>query len=171
MPITPFFSLSGLNPFDYQVNPGSPGGPYANAWLYTGGGTTYPVVGNLTQQNIDDEIIIGGANVPTSDVTITTFTDWRSHSYIRVYFDAHNVSTENQYLLLYSLRQVYQNYDTTAQFFVGNNLVDTREIVGDEQVAILVDCPGEGYVDFIVRLASNNPWSEMGFKGVDCYLL
>ena len=108
--------------------------------------------------------------MPTSDVTITTPDDWRSHSYIRVKFYGYNVSTENQYLLLYSLRRVTQAI--TAQFFVGNNLVDTREIVGDEQVAILLDCPGEGsQADLIVRLASDTTWAAMGFKGVDCFLL
>ena len=134
---------------------------------------TYPGIGNFAQQNANDEIFIGGPNVPTSDVTITTPADWRSHSYIRVRFYGHNVSTENQYLLLYSLRRVVPGYPTTAQFFVGNNLVDTQEIVGDDQVAILLDCPGGGVFlpDIIVRLASDTTWATMGFKGVDCFLL
>ena len=173
MPITPFFSLSGLSPFDYQVNPGSPGGPYARAWLFTGGGITSLATSfSLTEQHTNDEIIIGGANVPTSDVTITTPADWRQHSYIRVAWYGHNVSTENQYLLLYSLRRVNQTIDATAQFFVGNNLVDTQEIVGDEQVAILIDCPGDGaLINLFVRLASDSSVGTMGFGGVDCFLL
>ena len=172
MPITPFFSLSGMSPFDYQVNPGSPGEPYVRAWLYTGGGATDPGLQNLWNQHWTNEIIIGGANVPTSDVTITTPDDWRSHSYIRVRFQGRNVSTENQYLLLYSLRRVNQTIDATAQFFVGNNLVDTQEIVGDEQVAILIDCPGDGaLINLFVRLASDSSVGTMGFGGVDCFLL
>ena len=80
------------------------------------------------------------------------------------------VETDNQFLLLFSIRHV--SGKPSAQFFVGANLVRVEEIDDDEQVAIVLDVPGGGIPTYVVvRLASSISDSAFGFKGVDCYLL
>jgi hypothetical protein len=60
----------------------------------------------------------------------------------------------------------------TAQFFVGSNLVRSEDLSGEEQIAILLDVPGDGTgTSITVRLASTSPYVGMGFQGMDCYLL
>jgi len=109
--------------------------------------------------------------VPLDDQDITSIEhDVRGRCTIHVYLRGHNVSTENQYLVLFALGGLDF---ISVQFFVNTDLVRTEELGPVEaQVAILLDCPGDGVtVELYVRLASSGGRARMAFQGMDCYLL
>lgn len=170
-----FFSLTPLSPWVYTYDAANPDAPYSTAYLYTGGGVTYPQGYGLDLRFVDqynnDEIIVGWDAVPLDNQELYAGGDSPyHHSMIRLTFTGRNVSTQNQYLLIFGFRGIANN--PSAQFFIGADLVDTVELTGNEQHAILLDCLGNGStVDIYVRLASPSIWALMGFKGVDCYLL
>ena len=171
-PLTPFFSFSASSPLAYTYDAANPSAAWAYGYLYSYGGLTgpYPPY-RLGDQSANDEILVGYDPVDPTDQTITnTLTDVWGRSCIQIQFAGVNVSTENQYLLLFALRGL--SGSPTAQFFVNGTLVDTEALAGDEHVAVLLDCPGPNiYTTVYVRLASASYWARMGFKGMDCYLL
>ena len=174
MAVNPFFSLTPTNPYVLTYDGANPTNPYASATLYTYGGIT---LGNspsfrLSTQAANDEIFLGFNPVnPTQDLTITDIVnDVYNRSCAQFYFTGVNVSTENQYLLLFSLRAVYGS--PTAQFFVGTDLVSTEALNGEEQVAVLLDCPGNNvWMSVYVRVAGPTYYTSMAIKGMDCFLL
>ena len=110
--------------------------------------------------------------VDPTDQTITNLvSDIYGRCCVNISIKGTNVSTENQYLLLFGLRGIFG--EPTAQFFVGTDLVNTEVLSSrDEQVAILLDCPGSNVdVQVYVRLASAQWYGTIGIKGVDCFLL
>ena len=123
----------------------------------------------LRDQYNNDEIILGYDAVPLTEPLYSSGSNPYQHCMIYLYFSASNVSTENQFLLVFGLRGLWG--PAHAQFFVGGQEVGSEELDGDEQHAILLDCPDYGYVSVLVRLASSSHWAAMAFKGVDCYLL
>jgi hypothetical protein len=171
MALEPFLSLTPTNPYDSTYDPGNPDVPYAYGQLRTfGGRTAYSGWFPLETQYSNDMIIVGGNAVALSDQTISSLNDLYQRCTIWIEFQGRNVSTKNQYLLLFALQHIV--FDARAQFFVGTELVWVEEIHSDEQVAILMDVPGENmWVDVYIRLASPSFWATMGFKGMDCYLL
>jgi hypothetical protein len=172
MTLQPFFSLTPLNPYDYTYNAAQPNAPYASAHLSSYGGVSFHYAPyRLPDQHSSDEILLGYDPVDLTDQTISNFvTDGYRRNTLRFYLYGYNVSTENQYLLLFSLR--YRGGTPSVQFFVGTELVRIEELDGEEQVAILMDVPGNGVGTAVfVRLASSDYYSMFGFKGMDCYLL
>jgi hypothetical protein len=172
MTLQPFFSLTPLNPSAYTYSAAQPGAPYAHASMYSYGGVSFPYAPyRLTDQYSSDELVLGFDPVDPADQTIGNYyTTVYSRNAIRFSFYGTNVSTENQYLLLFALRGL--NGTPIVQFFVGTTLVRSEELSGEEQIAILMDVPGDYvYTQVNLRLASSVSYSMFGFKGMDCYLL
>jgi hypothetical protein len=172
MTLTPFFSLTPLNPRAYTYDASQPDAPYASGYLWSYGGfSSYYYPHRLANQYSNDELFLGKDPVDPTDQTIGNIvTDVYRRSALLFYFGGSNVSTENQFLLLFSLSS--PTATPIAQFFVGTELVRSEEVTGEEQVAILLDVPGNGIsTHLFVRLASTNFYSVLGFKGMDCYLL
>jgi len=172
MPLTPFLSLNPLNPSVFTYNAANPNAPYAYGRVEIFGGfTSYFFPRRLSDQNANNEIIVGfNPAAPANQSIASIENDVCRRSTISILFAGYNVTTRNQYLLLFALRGALGS--PSAQFFVGANLVRTEPLSGDEQVAILLDCPGPGsWVYVYVRRASPASYAAMGFKGMDCYLL
>lgn len=172
MTLEPLFSLRPLNPRVYTYDPAQPDAPYATAYMFSFGGLTkYYVPYRLADQYSNDEITLGYDPADPTDQTISNIiNDVYRRSTLQISFRGYNVSTENQYLLLFSLRSIYGT--PSAQFFVGTELVRVEELGGEEQVAILLDVPGNAiFTNVYVRLASTAFTASIGFKGMDCYLL
>ncbi len=172
MALQPFFSLTPSNPYVNSYDAANPSAPYAYAGVTSFGGvTTVSSPYRLGDQNTNDEIILGYNPVDLSDQSIgSTIDDLYRRCTIYVYLTGTNVTTANQYLLLFALRR--DAGSVSAQFFVGADLVRTEQLSGDEQVAILFDTPGSGIYTYIyVRLASPDYYARMGFQGMECYLL
>ena len=172
MALEPFFSLTPLHPRVYTYDPSKPGEPYVYAYMDSFGGVTrnYDPC-QLADQHSNDELILGYDPVDPADQSIVTTATpiFRSNTII-FFFRGTNVSTENQYLLLFSLRGLFGT--PIVQFFAGTTLVRSEELSGEEQVAILMDVPGDRASNsFYLRLASPDYYSMFGFKGMDCYLL
>ncbi len=170
MSLPTFFTLSPLNPYVNNYDSGNPNAPYAYA-LCQNFGATVLQSGHwtLANQHLNDRVLMGYNAVPLTNQDL-----WTPHPYqacmSRVRFYGYNVSTENQYLLIFELQQIQG--ETHAQFFVNNDLVDTVQVTGIEKHAILLDCPGHGILTQVwVRLASPAWTSAMAFRGVDCHLL
>ena len=170
MSLPTFFSISPLNPYYQGYDAANPSAPYANAYSYICGTIVwYYSSRSLAYQHANDMVIMGYDAVPLTNQDL-----WTPHPYqacmSRIYFYGVNVNTENQYLLIFELKQIAGT--PHAQFFVNNDLVDTVQVTGIEQHAILLDCPGDGSgVSVWVRLASPSWTAAMAFRGVDCYLL
>jgi len=172
MALEPFFSLTPVSPTDYTYDPANPNAPYASGYFYAYGGIAfYYSPYRLNDQATNDEIILGYDAVDPAEQNIgSVANDIYKRCAIRVAFAGYNVNANDQYLLLFALRGLSK--DVTAQFFVGADLVRAESLSGDEQVAILLDVPGDGSLVYIyVRLASPHYWVQMGFKGMECYLL
>ena len=172
MTIQPLISVAPQKPSDNSYDPANPSAPYGVGYLYSWGGhSSYADPWRIGDQFNNNEIIVGEDAVPLDNQDLYAGGDhpWRRCT-IRFVFSGFNVTTENQYLLLFDMRGIWG--DPTAQFFVGTDLVSKELLTGNEQHAILLDCPGAAtYVYVHVRLASPNSWAAMGFKGVDCHLL
>lgn len=174
MTLQPLFSLTPLNPRVYTYDPAHPDAPYALARLTSFGGITSSFNPyRLENQFSNNALILGGDPVDPAEQTISDLSaDFYRRCTLRFYFYARNVTTENQYLLLFSLRSYLSPGTPGAQFFVGTDLVRSEEVSGQEQVAILLDVPGDGIPVYVyVRLASASPSALLGFQGMDCYLL
>ena len=169
MALEPFFSLTPLNPEVHTYDASTPHKPYASAKMNSYGGLTFSQPPyRLTDQHSNDELLLGYDPVDPADQAF----DPRFYRRNTVFFlfSPTNVHTENQYLLLFSLRKLAGT--PIVQFFVETTLVRSEELTGEEQVAILMDVPGD-HVGILVylRLASPDYYSLFGFKGMDCYLL
>lgn len=175
MDLHPFFSLRPLAPLAFTYEPANPNAPWALAFFETYGGITniFPLLGGtLTDQYNRDEIALGDDPVKLKEDEIWDLVHLRRHCSIWTYFIGKNVSKDNQYLLLFSLRRIYGS--VWVQIFAGLELVRKEKLEGEEQIAILLDSPGDGIpITVGVRLATdNNPAHvAMGFKGMQCYLL
>ena len=171
MSLNPLFSLTPNNPYANTYDAANPNAPYGIGFLSSYGGYShYYIPDRLQDQSANDEILLGYNPVAPGDGTITSYwDDLYGRCTIYAGFAGHNVATDNQYLLLAQLNGLYE---ATAQFFVGTELVREEAISGEEQVAVLIDVPGDGeFLNFYIRLASAYPYAQMGFKGLDCYLL
>ena len=171
MSLDPLFSMTPLNPFVNTYDPGSPDAPRAYGFMRTFGGHTYDLPPYSLQRQFDDgQIILGHDPVAPGDLAIDSMTDdFHRRCCARLQFRGINVATDNQYLLLFALNGIA---GATAQFFIGTEAVREEAVSGSEQVAVLLDVPGDGiFVDFIVRLASASSTARLGFQGMDCYLL
>ena len=170
--LQPFFTLSPSSPQDNTYNAANATAPYGLGQLYCFGiYTGYTTPKRFSDQYAANEVILGYDPVALTDQAISDVpNDVYRRPSLRIDFRGYNVNTGNQYLLLLALRRVQGT--PTAQIFVNTSLVDTEELSGDEQMAVLLDCPGDGIATTVyVRLASHYYWSQMAFKGVDCYLL
>lgn len=177
MALQTLFSATPLSPWFNTYDPAKPGDLYVWGYIHTYGGLTGPEECSLIffdEQYNNDEIIVGNHAVKLTNQDLWAEGVHPMHqSSIALLFSGHNVSTDNQYLLVFKLRGVLEA--PTAQFFAGTDLVDTVEL-GEEihQHAILLDCPGSGrWVSVFVRAAAEDEDRDaaMAFRGVDCYLL
>ena len=113
--------------------------------------------------------------VPDTDQTIANVAnDVYRHSAARISFRGTNVSTINQYLLVFRLGRELGS--PTAQFFVGTQFVRAEALTQEpyDDVAILLDTPGDNISVYVtVRLAAGPAGTFHGFyfMGVDGYLL
>jgi len=175
MDLHPLFSLRPLAPLAFTYDPANPNAPWALAFFETYGGITnmFPLLGSaLTDQYNRDEIALGDDPVELKYDEIYSLDHLRRHCSIWGFFIGMNVSKDNQYLLLFSLRRIYGS--AWAQIFAGLELVRKEKLSGQEQIAILLDSPGDGIPLTVgVRLATdkNSAHVAMGFNGMQCYLL
>jgi len=172
MDLQPLFSLRPLSPLALTYDPAIPTAAWALAFFESSGGITHvlPLAGvTLGDQNNRDEIALGDNPMKVQDQDLFAFP---RYCLIWVYFIGKNVSKNNQYLLLFALRRIYGS--PWAQIFIGTDFLTKVKINGDEQVAILLDSPGDGIpITLAVRLATDKAsyHAGMGFKGMQCYLL
>jgi hypothetical protein len=176
MSLDPFFSITPLSPEKYTYNPANADAPYAYANLITWGGFTMYGERSLANQANQDRILLAYDPVPDTDQTITTFNaDVYRRCAARIYFRGINVSTLNQYLLMFRLGR--QMGSPTAQFFVGTQFVRAEALTQEpyDDVAILLDTPGDNIAVYVtVRLAApalSHAAHGFYFMGVDGYLL
>ena len=92
---------------------------------------------------------------------------------IRTSFVGHNIGAARQFLLLFRLKGFARS--PIAQFFIGAQFVRAEAITQStyDDVAILLDAPGNANVNTTVRLATPDNRFDHGFHfmGLDCYLL
>ena len=174
MSLQPFFSISPLNPTAYTYDAANPGNPYANAYLTTFGVYTHASY-SLASQHANDQLLLARDPVPDSNQAISNYNDdvFR-RSAVFAQFRGTNVSTVNQYLLVFRLARVFGS--PIAQFFAGTQFLRAETLTASpyDDVAILLDVPGNSsYVYPIVRLAATGSGTYHGFyfMGMDCYLL
>lgn len=171
MTLQPFFSLSPLKPYQTTFNPAQPNAPRASARFLSSGGVSknsFPY--SLEDQHNNNELILGYSPVDPANQAINDIKDVYGYSSLNLIFYGINVRTDNQYLLLFSLRNL--SGSPQVQFFVGTKLVRIEKVDGEEQIAIVLDVPGDSIPSYvIVRVASILNHATIGFKGVDCYLL
>ena len=174
MSLDPFFSLSPLSPRAYTYDAANPSGPYANAYTRTFGGyTDYSSPYSLEAQHTSDELFLYSDPVLSTDQTIASLADdlYRRCA-LRFQFIGTNVSTSNQYLLVFRLKGYSSGI---AQFFIGSDFLKAQTLTGSyDDIAILLDVPGDNtWVYVNVRLAGvGTPYYRgLFYKGVDCYLL
>ena len=176
MSLDPFFSISPLSPVAFTYDAANPNAPYSSAYLHTfGGHTGYFSPRRMADQHSSDQILLAYDPVPEADQTIADLgDDVYRRSTVQVLFAGNNVSTVNQYLLVFRLAREIGS--PIAQFFVGTDFERAEALTQSpyDDIAILLDTPGTGvFVYIYVRLAAPDASSFHGFffKGVDCYLL
>lgn len=176
MSLDPFFSLSPLSPSANTYDAANPQAPYGYAYLQTyGGQTAYHSARSLADQYSNDQVLLAFDPVAETDQAIASFgNDVRRHCTARIDFIGENVSTVNQYLLVFRLAREIGS--PIAQFFVGTQFVRGEALTQSpyDDIAILLDTPGNDvWVRMTVRLAAPDASYYHGFyfKGVDCYLL
>ena len=171
MTLQPFFSVNPLQPIDHTYNPAQPNSPWAVGRFHSYGGTTKQYSPyRLTDQHNNNELILGYAPANSGNRTVSVPEDVYRFSAMKLVFYGENVRSDNQYLLLFSIRHL--SGLTYAQFYVGNKLVRVEEVDGEEQVAIVMDVPGDGAIVYVLmRMESPSLYSAICFKGVTCYLL
>jgi hypothetical protein len=169
MALEPFFSLTPLNPRTFTYDPSKPDEPYAIASMDCYGVMSLNHDPNrLADQYRNNELLLGYNPVDPADQTMDT--EFYRQNVVRFVFVATKVSTDNQYLLLFSLRGVIG--PPIIQFFAGASLVRSEELSGEEQVANLMDVPGDRVTTQVyLRLASSVCTIAFWMKGMDCYLL
>ncbi|MHC4956301.1 MAG: hypothetical protein ACYTGZ_20865 [Planctomycetota bacterium] len=175
MSLDPFFSLTPRSPQYNGYNPSAPTEPYAYAYLYAYGVHTYSGSGlSLEEQHANDELMVAYNPVLDSNQTVAGYgDDVRRRSAVLVSLRGINVSTVNQYLLVFRLAKRIGS--PIAQIFMGTQFVRAETLTASpyDDIAILVDVPGNEVWTFpIVRLATTtNEYRGFLFKGVDGYLL
>jgi hypothetical protein len=174
--LEPFFSLSPLSPFVDTYDPANRSARSVSASISTYGGATKPYARErLEDLYANDQILLWGDPVdPETEQTITGTPDIYQHCAVNLNFSCTNVTTANQYLLVFRLKSMTGT--PVAQFFVGTSMVHAETLTDSpyDDIAILADAPGGGWaINIYVRLAAPSPFSHWGFyfKGVDCYLL
>jgi hypothetical protein len=174
MAIKPFFSLSAVKPSETTYDPANTNDPYAHAYLKSYGGVTRYYTPYRRQDQVnDDQIIIANDAVDLADENdINNYTnDLYKRCVIYTFFSGVNVTTAQQYLLIFEFHKLYDN--TAVQFFVGTDWVRTEPLNNtDDQVALLIDVPGNNmWVSVYARLAADHNRKSMGFRGVECFLI
>lgn len=174
MAIEPFFSLTPLSPTAHTYDPAQPDAPYASAGMRTFGGHTrrYEPY-RLADQASNDEIILGYNPVELDDQEIVSVDDdvFR-RSAVYIWFHGYNVTADNQYLLVFGLRD--HGYRPDVQFFVGLDFVRQDTVTSmNDQVAILIDADPNQFNNLFMRLAApeEQHYERVGFLGLTCYLL
>jgi hypothetical protein len=174
MSLTPSFSLSPLSPSAYTYDPANPNLPFFKSRV-----STYGVVqiwvgpSSLQEAYSNNHALLAYDPVPDTEQTINDLAnDVYRRCAVGLAFAGFNVSTANQYLLVFRLQGLGS---PVVQFFVGSSLVRVETPTqSPEDIAILLDTPGNGTSVYVtVRLAENDNYFGHGFffKGVDCYLL
>jgi len=124
-------------------------------------------IDSLEVQYNANEVILASDPALLSDKVLGSY---YKHCTMKLVVKSYNVSLENQYLMIFHLNAI--KGEPTAQFFVGAELVREEKISGEEQVALLMDVPGnEEFVFVHVRLASSSYAYWLGIKGVDIFVL
>lgn len=166
-------TLTPLKPRDNSYDPANPDAPYGTGFLFSNGGiTSVHPRHSLSGQAAADEIVLGRDPVSLADKTIQALDkDIDRRSAITCVLKGHNISEDNQYLMIFSLEGEAAPFPT-AQFFVGTDLIRAEEIDGKHQVALLMDVPGNStFVVVYVRLASESMHSALIFKSLSVSLL
>jgi hypothetical protein len=148
-------AVTPLNPQIYTYDPAQPDAPYASAAMRTfGGHTRQNSPYRLADQAGTDEIILGYDPVELDDQQIVSVDDdvfRRSAAYI--WFNSYNVTADNQYLLVFGLRD--HGYRPDVQFFVGLDFVRQDTVASmNDQIAILIDAEPNQFINLFMRLAA-----------------
>jgi hypothetical protein len=77
-----------------------------------------------------------------------------------------NANTENQYLLIFHVKG---DGPIKAAFYLNGNFLRSEKVVGDETIAILVDCPEPNTWWWVYMFHEGYGYLE--FKGIECYIL
>jgi len=171
MSLDTFMTLTPLTPRINTYEASNSGSSYGSGFLYFYGvhvGCNY-YFDSLEMQYNANEVILAYDPVLLSD---KVFYSYYKHCTMKLVVTSSNVSVENQYLMIFHLNARYGE-EPTAQFFVGAELVREEKIIGEEQVALLMDVPGNDVDVYVyVRLAClGNIYYQLGIKGVDIFLL
>jgi hypothetical protein len=168
MCLTPFFSITPNEPLMSTYDANQPTATYAVAHLFTFGGVTTPFGLRLPDQHASNELTVGHDALPSTNRTISSFSDVSLHCGLWLHFVGYNVTAKNQYLVVFKLKSTYPS--AAAQFFVGFDFLESHPLtVKEERHAILIDCPGDGAeIDVFVRLESTESSHSMTIMGVEC---
>jgi len=169
MSLDTFLTLTPLTPFATTYDPSHSGSPYGRGFLHFYGVYVGDRYNNdtLEWQYNSNEVLLAFDPVPLSNKVLGSY---YNRCTMELMVQSFNVSLENQYLMIFHLNAPFG--EPTAQFFVGTKLVREEIIGGEEQVALLMDVPGNDiWVNVTVRLASIANLYKLGIKGVDIFLL
>ena len=174
MALEPFFSLTPLSPSTYTYDPAQPDAPHVYAAMRTfGGHTRQSPPYSLADQAANDEIILGYDAVELDDQEILSDDEHvfrRSAAYF--WFHPYNVTADNQYLLVFGLRD--HGHRPDVQFFIGLDFIRQDTVANwNEQIAILIDAVPNQRVNLFMRVAAPEEqyYTRVGLLGFTCYLL
>jgi len=163
---TPWFSLSPKHPV-HSVPPSTE--PTAFAYQSCFGVTFGSGNYSLEAQYAADEAVFHSRH-HLVDAAATSPAPYGSVNSVQIAFLGYNVTTENQYLLIFDL----EGHNCQAKIYVNRTLVQTEPLSGTKQVSLLIDCPGPEVYTYITIEHAKTPEGGHGYmryRGVDCYLV
>lgn len=175
MALEPSITLTGKNPYVTSYSAAAPNAPYLSAYFF---GYCGFIAGaapfRLADQYVNDEVIVGGRAINLAGPAPGGFTE--NYSCIDVSVTGRNVTANNQYLLVFSLRGIWPN--THVKFYPGWFGVPplrTEPLPATPQnIALLVDCPGDGrnvWITAVLASPGGGVEGKMGFRGMSGYIL
>jgi hypothetical protein len=164
MPLTPKFTLTPLNPYSNSYdNVNEEYTHYAYLKCF-GAYVHFTLTKNLPAQYNENKIVLGCIPIDTPASTDFPYPYYK-HSCAYISFKT-NATTEDQYLLVYTLKG---SGNARAAFFINGNLVRSEQIDGEENIAILVDCPESQTWWYSYIFLEGGGILE--FKTLECYVL
>lgn len=178
MTLESFFTLTPQSPH-ISIEPveGTPGvKAFVNFWnmaalAWGGAGGTKPTL--ETQLKEGWVYMSGGTAAPHDEDADGVICNRERSQIVEIGFQGINVDDHNQFLIVIGLRALGENAMTRIALY--RDVLRTEHLrVGDNTLALLIDCPRDRawiYIDLKHVKMPNGKASAFAFKGVTAYLL
>ena len=178
MTLESFFTLTPQSPH-ISIEPvdGTPGvNAFVNFWnmaalAWGGAGGTKPTL--ETQLKEGWVYMSGGTAAPHDEDADGVICNRERSQIVEIGFQGINVDDRNQFLLVIGLRALGEN--AMVRIALYRDVLRTEHLrVGDNTLALLIDCPRDRawiYIDLKHVKMPNGKASAFAFKGVTAYLL